>query len=283
MGMKKARLERKAIAMVVGMIFVFSVICPQSLSSEETTDFEYKINKKFLIGFGNDVYEIVKSPASWEGQDWLRLTGVLGAGAVLYAFDQKIYDWSQDRRTPATEDWASIGSFFGNGLFLGSVISALYISGEIFDKRDLRKTALLSLESWLTAGALVLAAKAITGRARPYTGLDPNHFKPFTFESGYHSFPSGHAASAFAVAAVIADQTDFILIDVLAYSISTLAAVARVHESKHWPSDVFIGAALGYFIGKKICSLHREKVQKNIRVGFRLGPGVKGLTINLSF
>lgn len=283
MGMKKALSERKAIATVLGFIFVFSVIYPQSLSCEETTGFEYKINKKFLIGFGSDVYEIVKSPLSWEGRDWLRLTGVLGAGAVLYAFDQKIYDWSQDRRTPSTEDWASVGSFFGNGLFLGSVISALYISGEIFDKRDLRKTALLSLESWLTAGAFVLAMKAIMGRARPYTGLDPNYFKPFIFESGYHSFPSGHAASAFAVAAVIADQTDFILIDVLAYSMSTLTAVARVHESKHWPSDVFIGAALGYFIGKKISSLHSEKAKKNVQIGFSLSPYARGLAINISF
>lgn len=269
--------------MVLGGIFVFFFLCPQSLTCGETADFEYKINKKFLLGFGNDVYEIIKSPGSWEGQDWLRLTAVLGTGVVLYAFDQKIYDWSEDRRTPSTEDWANIGSFFGNGLFLGGVISALYIGGEIFDKRDLRKTALLSLESWLTAGAFVLGMKTVLGRARPYTGLDANHFQPFTFESGFHSFPSGHAASAFAVAAVIADQTDFILVDILAYSMSTLTAVARVHKSQHWPSDVFFGAALGYFIGKKICSLHREKVKKNVQIGFALSPNVKGLTINILF
>jgi hypothetical protein len=283
MGMKKNLSKKQMIAVVLGGIFVFFVICPQNLTCEETTEFEYKINKQFLLSFGNDVYEVIKSPGSWEGQDWLRLTAVLGTGVVLYAFDQKIYDWSEDRRTPSTEDWASIGSFLGNGLFLGGVISALYIGGEIFDKKDLRKTALLSLESWLTAGAFVLGMKAVLGRARPYTGLDANHFQPFTFESGFHSFPSGHAASAFAVAAVIADQTDFILVDVLAYSMSTLTALARVHESKHWPSDVFIGAALGHFIGKKICSLHREKVKKNVQIGFNLNPNAGGVTINISF
>jgi membrane-associated phospholipid phosphatase len=283
MGMKKALSLRRIIASACGFVLIFSAIFPQSLTCGETTDFDYRINKKFLIGFGNDVYEIIKAPGSWESQDWLNLTAVLGTGVVLYAFDQKIHDWSQGRRTPSTEDWAKFGSFVGSGLFLGGLISSFYLGGEIFDDKDLRKTALLSLESWLTAGVFVLGLKAITGRARPYTGMKANHFKPFTFTSDYFSFPSGHAASAFAVATVIADQTDFILVDVLAYSFSTLVATARVHESKHWTSDVFIGAAIGYFIGKKICSLHRKKDNKNVQLGFCLSPNVKGMTINITF
>jgi len=202
---------------------------------------------------------------------------------LLYAFDQKIHDWSQEPHTPETEDWARFGSSLGNGLFLGGLITSLYLGGEIFDERGLRKTALLSLESWMTAGALVIGLKAIFERARPYTGKGSHHYKPFSFSSGYHSFPSGHAASAFAVATVIAGQTEFILADVLAYSLSTLVAVSRVHESKHWASDIFIGAAIGYFIGKKICSLHRDQDEKNVQLGFCLSPNVKGLTIKLSF
>ena len=264
--MKNVLPIKRVIAFVCGFVVIFSFIFPQSLAGGETTDFDYRIGKKFLRCFGNDVYEVVKSPGSWEGQDWLRFTAVLGTGGILYAFDQKIHDWSQDRRTQSTEDWASVGSFLGNGLFLGGLISSLYLGGEIFDERGLRKTALLSLESWLTAGAFVLGIKSILGRARPYTGLKANHFKPFAFGSDYHSFPSGHAASAFAVASVIADQTDSLVVDILSYSMSTLVALARVHESKHWTSDVFIGAAIGYFVGKKISSLHTEKAKKNVQL-----------------
>ena len=278
---------KPCLVFVVFLILVFSFVSPRDLHCEETKSLEFRINKDFFIGFGSDVFQVVKSPGSWEGKDWLNLTAVLGAGALVYVFDEKIQDWSQDRRTPATEDWAKFGSFLGHGVFLGGMITTLYLGGEIFDERGLRKTALLSLESWLTAGAFVLGLKAIMGRARPHEELGAYHFKPFSFVPKYHSFPSGHAASAFAVATVIADQTKGILVDVLAYSLSTLAAVSRVYENDHWASDVFIGAAIGYFVAKKICSLHREqegaKSIKNIQLGFCLSPKVRGLTISYSF
>ncbi|UCE42707.1 MAG: phosphatase PAP2 family protein [Candidatus Aminicenantes bacterium] len=274
---------KRYLAFMIVLVFVFSIVFPQKLICEETRPKDYRLNKEFLIGFGNDVYNVVTAPGNWEGKDWWRLTAVLGTGALLYAFDQKIHDWSQDRRTSETEDWARFGSTFGNGLFLGGLITSLYLGGEIFDEKSLRKTALLSLESWLTAGAVVLSLKAVLGRARPYTGLGSHHFEPFSFSSRYYSFPSGHAASAFAVATVIADQTDFILADVLAYSLSTLVAVSRVHQSKHWASDIFIGAAIGYFIGKKICSLHRDKDSENFQLGLNLSPNAKGITIKFSF
>ena len=274
---------KRYIALMLVLGFVFSVVFPQRLFCEEQTTSEYRLNKKFLVGFGKDVYEVVKAPGSWETKDWLCLTAVLGTGALLYAFDDSIHDWSQDRLTPETEDWARFGSSLGDGLILGGLMASLYLGGEVFDETSLRKTALLSLESWLTAGAVVLGLKAIVGRARPYTGLGSHHFKPFSFSSDYYSFPSGHSASAFAVATVIADQTDFLLVDVLAYSVSTLVAASRVHESKHWASDVFIGAAIGYFVGKKICSLHRNKDGGSIQLGFSLNPNVKGLTITYSF
>jgi membrane-associated phospholipid phosphatase len=283
MVMNRTFLLKRILTLIVSMVFVFSIVSPRNLACEEATTNDYRLNKNFLVGFGNDIFEVVKSPGSWNSKDWWRLTAVLGTGALLYAFDQKIYDWSQDHHTPETEDWARFGSNLGNGLLLGGLITSLYLGGEIFDERGLRKTALLSLESWLTAGALVIGLKAIVGRARPYTGMGSHHFELFSFSSDYYSLPSGHAASAFAVATVIADQTDFILADVLAYSLSTLVAVSRVHESRHRASDIFVGAAIGYFIGKKICSLHRKQDSGKFQLGFSLSPNVKGLIIKLSF
>jgi membrane-associated phospholipid phosphatase len=285
--MRKIQSLRRNFAYLVFLAFVFSVLSPKGLFCEETNSMDFRLNKDFFIGFGSDVLEVLKAPGSWEGKDWLCLTAVLGSGALLYAFDEKIHEWSQDRRTPSTEDWAKFGSFLGNGVFLGGLIASLYLGGEIFDERGLRKTALMSLESWLIAGGIALSLKAITGRARPYADLGAHYYKPFSFAPEYLSLPSGHAASAFAVAAVIADQTKGLLVDVLAYSLSTLAAFSRVHESEHWASDVFIGAAIGYFVGKKICSLHSEKNrgQENnkIQLGFCLNPRVKGLTLSYSF
>lgn len=259
------------------------LMVPASSIGAEQDSLEYKLNKEFLKRFGSDVYEIIKTPAGWQSQDLWRLTAVLGAGTLLFVFDEDIDIWSQERRTPSSEDVAQLGSALGSGGYLAALMATLYVTGEIFDNRGLRKTALLSLESWLTSGAVVLGMKAITGRARPYTDKGPYSFHPFTFRSDHYSFPSGHATSAFAVAAVIADQSDSLALDILAFSWSTLVALSRVHERDHWASDAFIGAAIGYFIGKKISGLHKGKDQKNIQIGFCLFPRMKGLTVSISF
>lgn len=259
------------------------LVTPASSMGAEQDSLEYKLNKKFLKRFGSDVYEVIKAPAGWEGKDFWRLTAVLGTGTLLYVFDANIDDWSQEHQTPSSEDVAQLGSALGSGGYLAALMATLYVSGEIFDSRGLRKTALLGLEGWLTSGAIVLGMKAIAGRARPYTDKTPYSFRPFSFRSDHYSFPSGHASSAFAVAAVIADQSDSPAIDILAFSLSTLVTLSRIHERKHWASDVFIGAAIGYFIGKKISGLHKDKDQKNIQIGFCLSPRMKGLTVSLYF
>jgi membrane-associated phospholipid phosphatase len=259
------------------------LMVPASSIADEQDSLKYRLNKESLKRFGTDLYEVLKSPAGWQGQDLWRLTAVLGAGTLLFVFDENIDNWSQERRNPSSEDVAQLGSALGNGGCLAALMATLYITGEIFDNRGLRKTALLSLESWLTSGVVVLGMKAVTGRARPYTDEGPYSFLPLTFRSDHHSFPSGHAASAFAVAAVIADQSDCLAVDILTFSLSTFVALSRIHERKHWASDAFIGAAIGYFIGKKISGLHQGKDQKNIQIGFCLSPRMKGLTVSLYF
>lgn len=267
----------------ISLVLVFFILLPNSLVSEEQSSHKYKLNKEFLRRYGSDIHEVIKAPAGWKKKDFWRLTAVLGTGALMFAFDQDIDDWSQDRQTSSSEDLAKYGSALGDGSFLGAMIATLYVTGEIFDSRSLRKTALLSLESWLTSGALVLGLKALAGRARPSKDDGPHSFHPFTFRPEYSSFPSGHASSAFAVAAVIADQSDSLVIDALAFSLSTFAALSRIHKRSHWASDVLIGAAIGYFIGKKIAILHKEKEVKNIQIGFSLSPRLKGLTVSFSF
>jgi len=266
---------------IFALILGFGV--PARSMDGEQNSFDYHLNKEFFERFGFDVYDVIKSPAGWKNNDFWRLTAVLGAGAVLFAFDEDIDDWSQEHQTPSSEDLAQLGSSLGDGGYLGAMIATLYVAGEVFGKRGLRKTALLSLESWLTSGAIVLGMKAIVGRARPHTDKGPYSFHPLAFRSDHYSFPSGHAASAFAVAAVIADQSDCLAVDILAYSLSTFVTVSRVHEQRHWASDAFIGAAIGYFIGKKISGLHQGKDQKNIQVGFCLSPRTNGLTVSIHF
>jgi membrane-associated phospholipid phosphatase len=63
------------------------------------------------------------------------------------------------------------------------------------------------------------------------------------------SFPSGHAAGAFSVATVIAHRYGkHRWVPWVAYGFATAVSLSRVTTLSHFPSDVFLGAALGYTI-----------------------------------
>lgn len=253
------------------------------LFAETSSDDEDKLNKEFLLNFGDDFVEVLVSPKSWKGRDFLNLSAVLGAGLLLYSVDQDIQQWVRDHRSSSSEDIFKAINHLGNGFVLIGLMTALYVSGEVSDNNDLRKTALLSLESWMTAGIIVRGLKSIAGRARPWTGESSHSFHPFSTRSRFASFPSGHASSAFAVAAVIADQSKKVYIDILAFSLATLAAISRAHIDRHWASDILVGSAIGYFVAKKVCALDRNRDSKKVKLSFQLSRQRQAFSLTFSF
>jgi hypothetical protein len=226
---------------------------------------------------------VASAPRSWQRRDLLKLSAIIASGTLVYIFDQDIHDWFQERRNPTSDDISRYTEPMGNGYFLGGSLAALYVTGEIFDDTNLRKTALLGLESWIITGVVVGGMKFLIGRARPHEEETSTTFHPFSFRSRYRSFPSGHASAAFAVATTIADHSDKFIVDALAYSLALLAGISRIHDGEHWASDVLIGAAIGHFVSKKITAAHRRKGKRKIQVGFRFSPRGQSLTICLNF
>ena len=104
-----------------------------------------------------------------------------------------------------------------------------------------------------TSSVLGLGIKWFTQRDRPGSGKGPTSWDPFSFDETNTSFVSGHAINAFTVASVIASQYgDSALIGPAAYGVATATAFSRLNENRHWASDVFVGAAIGYFVGKMV-------------------------------
>lgn len=252
-------------------------------SSPEDSSEPSRLNGAFLKSAARDVGRVITSPARWKERDWITFALLAGTGTVLFAFDGRVYDSVQDHKSRFTVDLSPYISKLGKGTYLAALIAALYASGEIFKSPGLRGTALLSLESFLTTSAIVLTLKEVTGRARPYTGESPTSFFPFSFKAENRSFPSGDAAGAFAVATVIADRSDSVLVDALSYGLAGLVAVYRVHDRYHWPSDVFAGSALGFFIGKKISGLKKDQPDGKYHLAFQFTPRRQCLTLTVAF
>ena len=282
---KSPKQEKEEKKRTLSFILVFLIIfLPQkNFLLGEISSAEYKLNKDFFLRFGKDFKDTLFSPKDWRKKDFLTFSAILGTGTLIYIFDQEIQDWVQDQHTSTSDDISKVVRKFGEGLFLTGLIAGLYTTGELTKDNSLRKTALLSLESWLTSGFIVWVFKVVIGRARPSIEESENIFHMFSGKSGFHSFPSGHSASAFAVATTIADETDKLFVDILAYSLATSVALSRIHDNKHWLSDAFVGSAIGYFVAKKIGALNRNSKSDKIRVGFCFYGGQQAITFSLCF
>lgn len=117
-------------------------------------------------------------------------------------------------------------------------------------------TALLSGVAYADTAVVDLAIKAITRRQRP-SDVAPGQPFTGTFFNGGKSpfkgsaFPSGHAAGAFSVATVVATRyKKHHWVPWVMYGVAGAISFSRVTNSAHFPSDVFLGAALGYTITK---------------------------------
>jgi len=273
------RRDGKQVAIAAALAIIFSM---GSLYASDS-DSKYKLNNEFFTQFGLDIKNVVTSPGRWQGKDFLRFSAVVGTGALLFCFDDGIQDWVRKNKTEASKNAVEMLTNLGDGTLLSALVIGSYLGGEIFRDVRLRKLGLLGAESLIVSTVFVYILKFSLGRARPYTQESSLDFHPFATSSRYHSFPSGHASAAFSVATVIAEHSKKLWVDVLAYSLASLVAVTRVHLDKHYLSDVFIGSALGYFIGKKISMLHRNGQAERISVGISLTPGHRALTFSDTF
>ncbi len=150
-----------------------------------------------------------------------------------------------------------INDAFDSYITTGEVVSvpaALLIAGYARHDSYQVSTALLAAEAYADSAVVDLAMKALTRRKRPSDVLGTGSFND-TFFAGDKSpfkgssFPSGHAAGVFSVATVVASRYhNHRWVPLLAYGFATVVSCSRITTLAHFPSDVFLGAALGYTI-----------------------------------
>ena len=187
------------------------------------------------------------------GQHWAPTLAITGGTAGLIVADPHIMPYF---RTHAG-NLDDINDVFDPLITTAEVVAVpagLMIAGYARHDQYQVGTALLAAEAYADSAVVDLAMKAITRRQRP-SDVPPG--QPFTdtfFAGGKSpfkgsSFPSGHAAGVFSVATVVASRyQNHRWVPWLAYSFATVISCSRVTTSAHFPSDVFLGAALGYTI-----------------------------------
>ena len=120
---------------------------------------------------------------------------------------------------------------------------AMAVAAWIGDDRDLLRDAVYVGTGVAEAFVVSYALKYVVDRRRPYDRY-PDRVHAYSHESS-PSFPSGHTATAFALATSLSMKYPrwYVIAPSALWACSV--GVARMNEGVHYPSDVLAGAAIG--------------------------------------
>ena len=188
-----------------------------------------------------------------KGHHWLPTLTITGVTAGLIVADPHVMPYFQDH----ARNLDRLNDTFDPSITTAEVIAvptALLITGYARQDRYQVGTAILAAEAYADSAVVDLAVKAISRRQRPSDVPVGGDFHNTFFNGGKSpfkgsSFPSGHAAGSFSVATVIASRYhNHRWVPWVMYGMAGAISFSRITTSAHFPSDVFLGAALGYTI-----------------------------------
>ena len=122
----------------------------------------------------------------------------------------------------------------------------MYLDGTTRKDDHSRETGFLAGEAAVDGVIVAEVLKLAFQRPRP------NAVNAGSFGAGGASFPSEHALAAWSIAGVIAREYPGPLTKLLAYSAASGISLSRITAREHFPSDVLVGSALGYLIGRYV-------------------------------
>lgn len=146
-----------------------------------------------------------------------------------------------------------------NGLLGGFVAlpAVLYGMGRIHRDEHATETGVLGAEAMGDSFVVSEAMKLISMRERP--AVDNAKGKFFQSSVGTDSsFPSNHSVIAWSSAAVVASEYNGIFTRITAYGLASGVSLTRVLGRQHFPSDVVVGSAVGWMIGRYVARKHRR-------------------------
>jgi membrane-associated phospholipid phosphatase len=193
----------------------------------------------FFSALGHGLVDDLKHMPRRNSVYWLAGGGA--AALLIHPEDGKI-----NRRLVGSDAIDAVfvpGKWLGNGGVIFGAAAATYIIGRAREAPRARHLGMDLLESAILGEGIVQTIKVAARRDRPTLATG-------TQTSGY-SFPSGHAALTFASATVLQQHLGY-KAGLPTYLAASYVAMSRLHDNRHYASDVIMGAAIGIIIGRSV-------------------------------
>jgi membrane-associated phospholipid phosphatase len=209
-----------------------------------------QLERDFLKNLLRDQKAIWTSPTQIRPGDIWWLGTIAGTTAGLIATDRESGDWIA--KYPELVEPSDAVSQAGAGYTVAAAVTSFYLIGRATKNERATQTALLAGQAFLDSWIVVGTVKLITQRARPDSGEERSQF----FVGGT-SFPSGHSSNVWSFATVVASEyRDKPIVQVLSYGLAGLISFSRFTAQRHYLSDILIGSAVGFGVGRYVYRMH---------------------------
>jgi membrane-associated phospholipid phosphatase len=212
------------------------------------TDPDNHLMLPFINHLVQDQRSFWLAPAHFHKQDLEWIVPFAGVTAGFIEGDSWISKQIPLREVNRSKTFSNYATYSLIGAGAGS-----FLLGHLKNDDQMSEAGLLSGEAAINATAISYFIKSVAQRQRPYQQNGTGSF----FQSG-SSFPSEHAAIAWSIASVMAHEYPGTLTKILAYGLATGVSATRVTGQQHFPSDVIIGSALGWYFGRQIYRAHHD-------------------------
>jgi PAP2 superfamily protein len=190
--------------------------------------------------FGHGLLHVPRNAIRPGNLKW-ELPILAATGVMIAKVDRPADERIQSKSLQQT---ANLWSNVGLGMEIGSGAVG-YGVGCAEHQWYLRDTGFKALAAMGAAGTVDLVLKLAFDRQFPTTANGAGKFW-----GGGRSFPSGHSATSFAFATVVAHRyPQKKWLKWSAYALATGVTLSRYPAKKHFPSDMLMGATLGYVTG----------------------------------
>lgn len=166
------------------------------------------------------------------------------AGLANDDFDTSLFRFvNKDLKCKSLDPTMKWASFLADPETVLCIPLTLYITGGNQQQQTALVMASALMRSMLTTGLI----KNIVARPRPGLCLSNVNFNGKIL-CDTKSFPSGHTVASFTIATILADEYPEHSIPL--YLLATTIGISRIYNGMHFPSDVIIGAIIGYMFAK---------------------------------
>lgn len=210
------------------------------------------LEHEFFKNLARDQKAIWTSPFHLDRSDAQWLAPLAVGTAALIATDRQTGD--ELAESTGQLKASRVISYAGSDYGVGAIAAGFYFLGRAKHNDRARETGILGAEALIDSAIVVTALKEITQRRRPTAASGRSDF----FDGG-SSFPSGHSIEAWSLATVIANEYHGRRgVQIAAYGIASAVSISRFTGEKHYLSDILVGSALGYGIGRYVYRAHHR-------------------------